>query len=661
MPVDCEDWTAAIMNRLALRPDVPLTLALDPDDLLLDKGVQALLEREEIPIHLLTLDLADPVYFRYHYEEYRSRWDDGEFVRLLVRAPAKDWRVFPYDLIARAGGKGKIRELALYLFFPNLSYPVVQELARHDRSALAALYARYRESPPSQKLGERKSREYLLEHLYGVRLRSVRSPSDLVRYLLRRHDRKEHLPPSLDRLLVEVWGEERALASLPLREWLEDGTAFYRDLESLWRAYLARQGLPTAEDVPEDVPPALSALDDREVQVYLDTMFLEGRLRPVQLAEPHPVYGWMQAGVYFDPIAYDTDRFRRLASSLESDLPGVESSYREWLDFAPRWAEAVRLRVRPGLPLEEEDTRRFDRLHTEVEARFADWLVAHYAGLTTLAPVPAPVTGHRVVETLAYHRRQGAGRLALLVVDGLAWDQWLEVRDGAGLEPLEEGALFACLPTLTPIARQALLSGKMPRAFADTWQRTDAEERRWREFWTEQGLPAEAVAFLRDPDPSQLEAVLTDSRIQVVAVVLTVVDRMMHGMQLGTAGLHQQVRQWAEMGVLRGIVGALREAGFALWLTSDHGNVEAEGIGKPGEGVLVEVAGQRVRLYTDARQRDIAWQKVQEALCWTPDGLPEDVYALWAPGRSAFLDWKHRAVCHGGIALEEVVVPFIRL
>jgi len=46
------------------------------------------------------------------------------------------------------------------------------------------------------------------------------------------------------------------------------------------------------------------------------------------------------------------------------------------------------------------------------------------------------------------------------VVDGLAWDQWLVLRDEAGLEPLEEGALFACLPTLTPVARQALLAGQ---------------------------------------------------------------------------------------------------------------------------------------------------------------------------------------------------------
>ncbi|MDW8111707.1 MAG: PglZ domain-containing protein, partial [Candidatus Bipolaricaulota bacterium] len=168
--------------------------------------------------------------------------------------------------------------------------------------------------------------------------------------------------------------------------------------------------------------------------------------------------------------------------------------------------------------------------------------------------------GDRVAEFLAYRIRQGTHRLALLVVDGLALDQWLVLRDEAGLEPLEESAIFACLPTLTPVARQALLSGRRPVHFPDTWKRTDAEERRWREFWAGEGLPPSAILYLRDPDPQTLEDALSDPRTRALAVVLTTVDRILHGMQLGTAGLHQQIRQWAGQGELIHIVGELRQA-----------------------------------------------------------------------------------------------------
>lgn len=660
--MSAEIWTRAILNALALRPDDLLTLALDPDDLLLEPEVRAALEAQDPPVGLLTLDPADPVAFRYAYEsEYRSRWDDGEFVPLLVRLPGTDPKAFPYDLLARAGGMRQVRNLALYVFFRNLAYPAVQELARHDRLLLPALYDAYRADPPPQRLGPQRSRRYLLERLYGVSPEAVRTPADLVRYLLRRHDRRLYPPPSLDELLLTVWREVPALASLPLEEWLRDAAAFYRDLESIWPQYLARQGLPVA---PATLPEGeradllLPALDDREVQVHLDTLFLEGRLRPARLAEPRPAYGWMRAGVYYDPAAHNRERLERLLALLEATVPGAESPHRDWLEFARNWAEVVRLRAL--VPPEGETAKRLEHLHDRIEDEFARWLQAHFARLASWPPVPAPLTGDRVADFLAYRMRQGVERLALVVLDGLALDQWLTLREEAGLELREESALFACLPTLTPVARQALLSGRRPVRFPDTWRRTDAEERRWREFWVEEGLPPGAVAYLRDPDPPTLEDVLSDRRVRALALVLTIVDRMLHGMQLGTAGLHQQVRQWAGQGELARIVERLRGAGFTCWLTADHGNLEATGIGVPRQGVLVEEAGQRVRVYTEEGFRRQAHKEFPQALAWTPDGLPEGLHLLLAPGRAAFLPAGRRAVCHGGIALEEVIVPWIQ-
>ena len=655
-------WLQAILNALALKPDALLTLALDPDDLLLEPEVRAALESEEPPVHLLTLDPADPIMFRYMYESgYRSRWDAGEPVRLLARLAGNDPKTFPYDLLARAGGMRSVRNLALYTFFPNLAYPVLQELAHHYRPALAALYDAYLAHPPPKRLTDEQSRRYVLQHIYGVDPEDIRTPTDLVRYLLQRHDRGLYPPPSLDQELLKKWRREAELAALPLEEWLGDSTAFCRHLESIWQAYLAQQGYPVASaPLPEDAGALLPALDDREVQLHLSTMFLEGRLRPVRLAEPRPVYGHIKAGVYFDPAAYGRERLGRLLDLLGSNVPGLNSHHQDWLNFARSWAEVVRLRHQ--LTLDEETTGQMEHLHDQVEDAFACWLQSHYVRLGSWPPVKAPLAGDRVAEFLAYRMRQGTERLALLVVDGLAWDQWLVLRDEAGLEPLEEGALFACLPTLTPVARQALLAGKRPAQFPETWRRTDAEERRWKEFWAGEGLPSSAVMYQRDPDLQALEDVLGDGRVRVLAVVLTIVDRIMHGMQLGTAGLHQQVRQWAGEGSLGQMVQRLREAGFACWLTADHGNIEGAGIGVPrGEGVLVEQPGQRVRVYTDPHFRRQVHEQFPQALAWTPEGLPDGVHLLLAPGRKAFLPLGRRAVCHGGLALEEVVVPWIRL
>jgi len=660
--VSLSPWSAAILDRLALSPTTLLTLALDPDDLLLEEAVQIALQEAEVG--LLTLEPDDPFRFRYRYESaYRSRWDEGERPRLLVRLAGTDPNRFPYDLLARAGGREAVRDLSLTRFFPLLAYPVLQELARHDRPALARLHARYRVNPPARHLGLQRTRQYLLREVYGIAPQAVRTPTDLVRYLLRRHRRGEHPPPSLDAMLLEWWRKKPGLSALPLETFLRDEASLLRALRSLWPAYLARQGVPVEAEEPTSPadPSLLNVYNDPEVQAYLDTLFLEGRLPPARLREPAPVYGWMQVGVLFDEEAYRRERLQRLMSQLESALSGTEFDHRDWLAFAPRWAEALRLRWKADLS--DEEAERFEHLHDGVEKRFAAWLQERYATLATAPPIPAPVMGHQVAETLAYQRRRGVERIALVVVDGLAWDQWLVLRDALGLEPSEEHSLFAWVPTFTAIARQALFAGRPPYAFADTWHRTDADGRRWQAFWAEQDLAPDAVAYLRDPLEVDLEERVTDARVQVVGIVLTQVDRMAHGEQLGTAGLHRSLRQWAK-DRQRGPawpLDRLKEAGFACWLTSDHGNLEAVGVGAPREGVLVEKGGQRARIYDDEGLRERAHAQVPQALAWTPEGLPEGLCLLLAPGRTAFLPPGKHAICHGGVALEEVVVPFVRL
>ena len=105
----------------------------------------------------------------------------------------------------------------------------------------------------------------------------------------------------------------------------------------------------------------------------------------------------------------------------------------------------------------------------------------------------------------------------------------------------------------------------------------------------------------------------------------------------------------------------LIDEGFTVFLTSDHGNVWAQGIGRPSEGVLVDTRGERARIYTDPAFLAMAEQQAPDAIKWTNVGLPDQVKALLAPRLDAFLNVGHQAVCHGGMALEEVIVPFVEI
>ena len=54
-------------------------------------------------------------------------------------------------------------------------------------------------------------------------------------------------------------------------------------------------------------------------------------------------------------------------------------------------------------------------------------------------------------------------------------------------------------------------------------------------------------------------------------------------------------------------------------------------------------------------------QEENENLEWGTVGLPEDDLALLAPARQAFVQEKQRTVSHGGVSVEELIVPLVQI
>ena len=303
-----------------------------------------------------------------------------------------------------------------------------------------------------------------------------------------------------------------------------------------------------------------------------------------------------------------------------------------------------------------------------VDRAFLAWIERRYAGLHNQPPDP-PVMVHHVPRHLARRIEDGSeDKVALVVVDGLALDQWIVLRDVlAEQRPrlrFREGAVFAWVPTITSVSRQAIFAGKPPFYFPSSIHTTDREPSSWRQFWEDQGVAARAVGYAKGLGDGPLDGVgeiLSRADIRALGLVVDKVDRIMHGMELGAAGMHNQVRQWAGEGFMAGLLDRLLDDGFAVFLTSDHGNIEAEGRGRPSEGVVADVRGERARIYPDAVLRSRVQDRFPDAIAWPATGLPEDCLALLAPARSAFVREGDRIVGHGGASLEEVVVPWVRI
>lgn len=134
----------------------------------------------------------------------------------------------------------------------------------------------------------------------------------------------------------------------------------------------------------------------------------------------------------------------------------------------------------------------------------------------------------------------------------------------------------------------------------------------------------------------------------------------MHGMQLGSAGMHNQIRQWCSGGFLNSLINFFLDQNFSVWLTSDHGNTECTGKGRPSEGVLAEIRGERVRVYPSSDLRAKCVEQFPFSQEWLPIGLPDNYFPLVATDDSVFVTSGERLVGHGGISIEEVIVPLVK-
>jgi len=75
--------------------------------------------------------------------------------------------------------------------------------------------------------------------------------------------------------------------------------------------------------------------------------------------------------------------------------------------------------------------------------------------------------------------------------------------------------------------------------------------------------------------------------------------------------------------------------------------------------VIAETRGERVRVYPTPELRARVADAFPRARPWQPVGLPAGYFPLMAAGRDAFVNPREVIVGHGGLAIEEVMVPLV--
>jgi len=635
------NWRDVIMSKFQNQKG-SLIFVHDKDALLNEEIIVAKLR--DIGYDVIRFD--DSITFHYLYEhQYRGKESD---YKLLVYANEDIFLPFEFEKRALK------LTININTIFPKFSFRIMRQINREDFDDLYQLHEQYYGKP-----NDSDTLKYLVRYYYKIPYEIIDNEADLYKILLSIHYNKKELPPIIQKFLLESWENKSNLSRLPLKKFLSSSATFFQYLEEKWAVFVKEINpfqIKESMDLVKTHPFA-----DPDVRRLMNDLFMEGILKRVK-SDPRKYPVWMRAGI--EGKENNEDNHQRILYLYEKISKKLLEShiYKDWFDLLDLVGEYYRL-----VKIEERDQNddKFQQLLIEINRKFELWMMEHYHSLISLPPYPKPKLVHHIPHYLN-HQRHANEKIALLVLDGMSFIQWKIIGkylSDNGFSISNEG-IFAWIPTITSVSRQAIFSGKIPMTFDSTIHTTSSEEKLWKNYWEEQGILKQYIAYQKGLGNEKyrrenIKALINPST-KIYGAVIDVIDKLTHTAVFGEKAIITNLSLWMESNYLVNFINDLIHGGFKVYITSDHGNTIAEGIGRVSEGVLVDKRGERVRVYSD----DVLYNESSttvSSIKWSNVGLPSNYNVLLAPYGKAFVPKGEKIVSHGGISIEEVIVPFVKV
>ena len=320
-------------------------------------------------------------------------------------------------------------------------------------------------------------------------------------------------------------------------------------------------------------------------------------------------------------------------------------SHKDWTCIAKAYGKAACFQ-HAGIPLAS-----FEEKRKLIEDSFVEWIEKKYALLSGTVDKDRPVLLSKVNSFI----KRGNDKIALILMDGMSFENFYTIQRALICEKFtyQIESSFSFFPTVTSVARQSVFSGKLPMEHTKPFS-LDNEEKQWIEYWIEQGYKKHEIGFYKTETPE------ISSQIKVAGIIINICDDLMHDELQGMLGLQQGLENWTKNLHLVHLLDFLYKEGFAVFMTADHGNTSAVAEGRfQKPGVLAEPASRRAVIYqsfTDAIELD---KFTTERYSGTY--LPKGYTAYLFDQGTSYGERGKEYITHGGMTLEEAVVPFIKI
>ncbi len=520
--------------------------------------------------------------------------------------------------------------LGLTKLFPNLDAKAIKGLSFNALCLLSNI-------KPYEELSHDKTLKFLLENLYNVDFDTLTNSKA-----------KERILNALITVLLEKNGINE-----PLTKFLSTITKPY--FPALVTKGLTKINLVNfiQEQWQSFVYKGNSELDFNEslLNKSLGYLFAFEYLKPVQVS-PKKYESFakpLKIGIFVDQQGHNDNELEGLIEYLKQQLEIIEDIADQWFKIIQIMANA---KLKYLLSENEELKGNYQRIENSFNIRFQRFVDNTYGSLFSLSGVRKPVVVSRILEHI---NAKPAKKKVLLVVDGMNYWQWNILGKALSNADINftSNASLAFIPTITAWSRQAIFKGDKPDLSADN----SKEAKLFETYWLHQGVPSFQIDFKKFSvnDPIAIESITHDTTI--LGLVCNDLDDIMHGSILGNGQLKTSTEQWIVKSKIVNTISALKAKGFQVYITADHGNIEATGLKnltlKDKLGALSR--GKRHLHFTNETLLD-NFMELNTNIEVGKKGL-----SLYLKKQEAFTTENSQVITHGGSHLWEVIVPFISI
>jgi hypothetical protein len=265
----------------------------------------------------------------------------------------------------------------------------------------------------------------------------------------------------------------------------------------------------------------------------------------------------------------------------------------------------------------------------------------------------APPSNPGVVSQITSNIKQNKSKKnALLCFDCMGLPEWLLLKEY--LSPLklnfEESAIFSLVPSITSIARSAIYAG--------TYEVYDkhnpgqyTEEKDFKLFFNEKD-----TAYITEKDYTSSDVLIG---FNTVSILFNFIDDLSHSAHLQESnlnkfGYYNAIKDYLKNSNVLGIFKDLLDLGYAITICSDHGSTIAVGNGKKIDKYLHDKFAKRGTIIDKDSSDLVSHKKINIPFI-------NNKLVVLPEKREMFASKGKYEINHGGITIDEMLVPFVKI